>query len=278
MPASRWFLLWCAPLALLLSAAPASAQKFQLELRPRVGDTLRMRLDQTTEVSAARDKASPIRIVTALSMYSRGIVERGDAGGMIILAITDSIAITTSDAQARALAEQARAQIEGRRMRLRLLPDGTVALADEPRTVPREVNELVSVMPASFPRHPIAVGDTWVREMPVPSGARFGVPLGGIVRASFRLDSVSRSGTLAYVSMRGTFEPVVAAAAPRDSAASGSIVGALTVDRMRGWLSESRFLIQMRSTVRSTGAGAGAPMQFRMKITQHMRVLGERLP
>ena len=145
-------------------------------------------------------------------------------------------------------------------MRLRLSPDGTVGVADETTSVPKEVNELVSVMPASFPRDPVAVGDTWVREMAIPPGTRFSVPAGGFVRASFRLDSVARGGEIAYVSMRGTLQQ------------PETVNGSMVINRRRGWLSESRFLVEMRTTVTPRGAATSDPMQVRTKITQHMRV------
>ena len=262
---------------LAVSSASAGAQKIQLELRPHAGDTLRMRLDQTTEISATRTRSAPILVNTSLTMYSRAIVESAEKGATLILAITDSISVRTNDEHARPLVEQTRLQLQGRQMRLRLLPDGTVGLADEPRTVPREVSDLVAVMPASFPKLPIAVGDTWMREMPIPPATRLGIPVGGVVRARFRLDSLSRGGDFAFVSMRGTLEP--AAQAPEtttDDTAAGSVRGTMIVNRKRGWLAESRFLIQMRSTVFSSGAKPATPTRFRMKITQHMRVLGER--
>jgi hypothetical protein len=185
--------------------------------------------------------------------------------------VTDSVDVSTGDERTRALAQQTMRQLEGRQMRLRLTPDGTVSVAEQTTSVPREVNELVSVMPASFPRDPVAVGETWVREMPIPQGTRFSVPAGAFVRASFRLDSVVRAGEVAYVSMRGTLEQMPAMAS--DQAPSGTVTGSMVIDRRRGWLSESRFLVQMRTMVTSRGAApAAAPTQVQMKITQHMRV------
>jgi hypothetical protein len=252
-------------------ATSAEGQKIQLELRPRVGDTLRMRLDQVTEMSGTRKGATSKLVVTTLRMFSRAIVESSGPTAAVILAVTDSVDISTGDDRTRALAQQTMRQLEGRQMRLRLTPDGTVSVADQTTSVPREVNELVSVMPASFPRDPVAVGDTWVREMPIPQGTRFSVPAGGFVRASFRLDSVARAGDVAYVSMRGTLEQMPAMTS--DQAPTGTVTGSLVIDRRRGWLSESRFLVQMRTMVTSRGAAAtAAPTQVQMKITQHMRV------
>lgn len=271
------------PLALLLCFAPddARAQRVVLELRPRFGDTLRMVLDQRTEVSGSREGAATKQVVTTLRMFSRAIVESSSPAAAMILAVTDSVDVSTTDERARPMAEATQRQLQGRQMRLRLSPDGTVAVADQQANVPREVTDLVSVMPASFPRGSVAIGDTWLREMPIPPTTSLGVPLGGIVKAAFRLDSISDDGDVAYLSMRGTLVPAGDPSAASDRGAlSGSLNGSMVVDRRRGWLSESRFLVQMRATLAPPPAGAvkggGASMQFRMKISQHMRVLDKR--
>ena len=263
-------------LCLVAAFSEAHAQGVLLELRPRAGDTLRMRLEQQTEVSSAREGARPLSVTTSVVMHSRAIVLTTDAVSAIILAVTDSVAIQSTDEHARALADQARRGLEGRQVKLRLAPDGTVALADAERAATREVKDLVSIMPGSFPSTPLAVGDTWMREMPIPGSEAMSLPAGGRVRARFRLDSLSRSGDLAYVSMRGVFEP--ASATQKDDAAAGSVSGTLVVSRRRGWLSESRFLIEMRSTVPRPASDKRAPMRFRTKITQLMRVAPERRP
>jgi hypothetical protein len=78
-------------------AASADAQRIQLELRPKVGDTLRMRLDQVTELSGARLGAAMKDVVTTFRMFSRAIVERSVPPAVLILAITDSVRVSTSD-------------------------------------------------------------------------------------------------------------------------------------------------------------------------------------
>jgi hypothetical protein len=268
MANTRWTL---ALLVFLTTSARAQGGRLQLELRPRVGDTLRMRLDQVTEMSGTRKGTATKQVVTTLRMFSRAIVVSIAPGSAVILAVTDSVDVTTNDDRTRALAQQTARQLEGRQMRLRLSPDGTVGVADETTSVPKEVNELVSVMPASFPRDPVAVGDTWVREMAIPPGTRFSVPAGGFVRASFRLDSVVRGGDVAYVSMRGTLQQPETATSP-EQALSGTVNGMMVINRRRGWLSESRFLVEMRTTVTPRGTAPSAPMHVRTKITQHMRV------
>ena len=258
---------------LVTLAASAGAQRMQLELRPRANDTLRMRLDQTIEVTGTRKGVVMKPVVTSLHMFSRAIVESSGQAESMILAVTDSVDVSSSDEHATALATQTERELKGRQMRLRLAPDGTVGMANRGTDVPKEVNDLVSVMPASFPRDPVEVGGTWAREMPITSATTFGAPITGIVKAIFRLDSVSRAGDLAYVSMRGAVEPPPQL--PAEQAMSGSVDGEIVVNRKRGWLSETRFLVHMSTSIPTLGE-ARAPMQFRTKITQHMRVLDRR--
>jgi len=255
----------------------AFAQRTPLELRPRVGDTLRMRLDQVTEMSATRPGAAPREIVTRSLMLSRAIVESEAGDAVYILAITDSVAVTSSDTNARAIADATRRQLSGRQMRLRLSPDGTVSMADRHAAVSKAVNDLVSVMPASFPRDPVAVGDTWSREMPMASGLRLpgvGPTSAGVTRATFRLDSLSRAGELAFVSMRGTLgqpagAPQAGGAPGTPPTVGGTLLGTMIVDRRRGWLSESRFVVDVHTTIAGTALAA---TDFHMRITQHMHV------
>jgi hypothetical protein len=242
-----------------------------LELHPRAGDTIRMRLEQVTEVSAPRRGGPPMRVVTTLQLYSRAIVESTVPMSSRILAVTDSMDVESNDAHARDVAEQARRSLQGQMVRLDLSRDGTVAVADAPGVIPRDVAEIISVMPASFPKAVVAVGDTWVRLMPIPSGVQFPVPEGAMVRARFRLDSLSRGGDLAYVTMTGAFEIGVPPRPARDEdAVGGKVTGTMVVNRRRGWLAESRFLVQMHAVMPAMSPQA-SPMRFTVRITQLMR-------
>jgi hypothetical protein len=258
--------------ALVLSAAVAAnagAQKILLELRPHAGDTLRMQLQQITEMSGASVGAPNGSVTTTLNMFSRAIVENAAPIATLILAITDSVDVSSSDAHAPALGEQAKRELQGRQMRLRLWPDGTVTLNDGAGSVPREVSDLVSVMPASFPSKPVSIGSSWSREMPVPTGEALGIPEGSVVRAKFHLDSASSDGELAYVSMKGTLVP---STKPAAEAVGGSVSGSMVVNRRRGWLSESHFLLLLKSIVARKGKTDDA-LQFSVKVTQSMRVI-----
>lgn len=259
-------------------AADARAQKVLLELRPQAGDTLRMQLDQVSEMSVGRKGVTPTQVTTTLRMFSRAIVESTAPIASLILAVTDSVEVSSSDTHARALGDQAERELEGRQMRLRLWPDGTVTLNDGAGSVPREVRDLVSVMPASFPSKPVGIGDSWVREMPIPSGTALGIAPGGVVRTRFRFDSISPEGDLAYLTMVGTLQTVVAVAVGGEEPLAGSVNGSMVVNRKRGWLSESHFLLQLRSTVAQNGKAGGDPMRFRMTVRQDMKVLSRATP
>lgn len=257
---------------LLVGIAPgAAAQRVQLEMRPLGGDTVHMRLDQTMDIASARHGVPTGHAMhTALSMYSRAIVERAVRTGTVILAVADSVRVS-GDSTARGVGDDARRQIEGRRLRMWLAPDGTVEVLDA-RHLPKEVNDLVAVMPGSLPTDAVAIGDTWMRVMPVPPEARMGLPLGGAVRVAFRLDSLSGTGDVAYLSMHGNLRQDSESGDDNPAAMMGDLAGWMIMNRRRGWLSESHFVIEVHATVRPTAATATAPMSFTMRITQHMRV------
>ena len=267
--------------ALVATDARAQNQnKVLLELRPRAGDTLRMQLEQVMDMSGGRPGAAPTLATTTLRMYSRAIVESTAHIASLILAITDSVDVSSTDAHGFALGEQAKRELTGRQMRLRLWPDGSVTLNDGAASVPREVSELVSVMPGSFPSRPVGVGETWIREMPIPSGTALGIPAGSVVRTRLRLDSLSGDGDLAFVAISGALAPTTS---PADgSTLEGTVSGHFVVNRKRGWLSESHFQLQLRSTLARKAASKGVSkgvsgddsMRFRVRMTQSMKVLG----
>src|SRR4051812_9484404 len=81
------------------AVTPVLAQSVLLQIRPRVGDTLSMRLDQQTEMIGVRktgNKESSGSVITMMSMFSRAIVEQGSATGSTVLTVTDSVHLSTS--------------------------------------------------------------------------------------------------------------------------------------------------------------------------------------
>ena len=124
-------------------------------------------------------------------------------------------------------------------MHLRVAPDGTTMLesADTGSVAPA-LRATLAQMPAMLPRKSVRVGRTWRCDvhLPLPPGQ------GGALKATFRLDSLSRNGDLAYVSLTGTLRrdapPIVT---------TGLVTGTLLVDRRRGWLTDSRAKIHVTS-------------------------------
>jgi hypothetical protein len=258
---------------LVLVTGRVWAQSLTLQIRPHAGDTLRMRLDQQTEMTGVkRTNAGEVTavVLSTMKMFSRAIVEGASERGTALLAVTDSVLLTTTDDQARQSANRQAEQMRGQRMRFRVLSDGTVGMGDT-ETASRDVAQVVSLMPAAFPKAPIKVGESWIREMPLPASQQLGAQLPGRLHVTFRFDSLTHGGEWAFVSMRGELRPAVTP--PAGSGATldkGSVNGTMLVDQKRGWLTESWFNILMTSVVTPplmTGLGS---MHMQMRITQHM--------
>jgi hypothetical protein len=258
---------------LVFATSKVWAQSLTLQIRPHVGDTLRMRLDQHTEMTGVkRTSAGEVTavVLSTMKMFSRAIVEGTSEKGTALLAVTDSVLFTTTDEQARAPAQRAAEQMRNQRTRFRVLSDGTVGMGDA-EIASRDVAQVVSVMPAAFPKAAIQVGESWVREMPLPASQQLGAQLSGKLYVTFRFDSLTHGGEWAFVSMRGELRP--SATPPAGSGATldkGSVSGTMLVDQKRGWLTESWFSILMTSVITPplmTGLGS---MHMQMKITQHM--------
>lgn len=271
--ASRLALLVCC----LAGPGAVVAQGVHIELRPRVGDTLRMQLDQKVEMTGTTRMAgmdSTMTVVTDMRVLTHAIVEHSDSLTTTMLAVTDSVLITTTSDAGAAPLERARRRLEGRRIRLRVSPDGLTEVIPDPGSDDAELRSLFSQMPATLPKHAVAVGDSWKRTMvmPIPGQSAKG---GGTVRAVFRLDSLTKGGDMAWITMRGSLA--------RDSAPemapgvkfsmAGSVVGTMTVDRRRGWVTSSRATINVHSTMTPPVTSASEPMRFRMKVSQWLRSL-----
>lgn len=264
-------------LLVLLVAAPQAlhAQKYYLRLAPVQGDTLRMQLEQNTDVVSEARPDMPARTMKAhFRVFSHAIVTGRVKDATILIARTDSVRLDTDDQHGNALAEQARRMAGTEPVTLRLAPDGTVRIVDGAGKVGAELAESVSLIPAALPRGQLSVGDTWVRSMPVPVGPSADA---GTVKATFRFDSVSANGRIAYLSVRGDLaRNDMPAAGPRGTVMSvvGTVVGTLHLDRVRGWIAGSRFVVTMHSALQPPAASGMAPIRFRTVVTQHVRLVG----
>lgn len=259
------------------AAQTAPAEGIMLRLHPRVGDTLHTRLEQVTEITSARSGggAAPKPMTTSVTVLARTIVQASRKATTTVLTVVDSAEVHSSDAHGAAMSAQAEKVLRGQRMVVQLAEDGSVESARDARGValPRDVAEAMAAMPAVLPRRPIAVGERWQREMPLPSAGPLGAGGNAQVRAEFRLDSLSGSGDLAFVSMRGR---IGSDADARGLEMSGSMSGAMQIDRARGWMTDSFFTLLIHSVVTPPSGVGMQPMKFVTKVSQRLRTMDKR--
>lgn len=264
-------------LARAVAAQTASAEGIVLRLHPRVGDTLHTRLEQVTEITSARSGggAAPKPMTTSVTVLARTIVQASRKATTTVLTVVDSAAVHSSDVHGAAMSAQAEKVLRGQRMVVQLAEDGSVESARDARGValPRDVADAMAAMPAVLPRRPIAVGERWQREMPLPSAGPLGAGGNAQVRAEFRLDSLSGSGDLAFVSMHGQ---IGSDADARGVEMSGSMSGAMQIDRARGWMTDSFFTLLIHSVVTPPSGVGMQPMKFVTKVSQRLRTMDKR--
>lgn len=267
-------------LALGFSAQAISAQAVLLQIRPHIGDTLRMHLSQTVEMTGTMrgNRHDATTMTTSIEVFTRAIAQQYTSGGTLMQTITDSVAMTP--ASAASLADLKRRAMQSRPVLLRVSADGGMEMVDDgdPNS---ELRHLFGEMPAVLARSPVAIGEKWTREMQIPLSSEPGAV--GAVRATFRLDSLGRNGDIAYISMRGTMSRInTAGAAPAGPGygTSGQLSGTIQIDRRLGWITDSKSSIIVHSTIESApdrrGDPKGEPMQVRTKITQWIRAMRVR--
>jgi len=273
--------VWLA-LAIVFVPQAARAQSVLLQIRPRVGDTLGVRLYQQVEMTgtptgcATLDSASPRtsapaarqractegtrQMTTRMEVFSRAIVRATTPEGTLVVAVTDSIR-TATGAPGRT-PDPARISSSNESVQLRISTDGSAEVIDAAAS--SELRTVFGQMPATLSRQRVSVRERWERQMriPLPGEPR----ANGLVRTTFQLDSLGRSGDVAYISMRGTLshDPMDG----RDSEQSGLLVGTMQLDRKLAWITDMRVTITNESTVRRAG---GEPMHVRTKVTQLLK-------
>jgi len=269
-------------LAAVCLARNVFAQPVLLQIRPPIGDTLRMHLSQSVEMTGTthrggRDSTSST-MTTSIEVFTRAIAQQWGSGGTLMQSITDSVAMTP--ASPGSLADLKRRTMQARRVWVRVSTDGAMEIVDDadPRS---ELRNIFGEMPAMLAREPVAVGGKWNREMQIPLSGDPGAL--GQVKATFRLDSLGANGDIAYISMHGTMARMNTPGMPITGAGyatSGTLTGTIQIDRRLGWITDSRSSIIVRSTIAAAparkGGPQGAPMQVRTKITQWIRATRTR--
>ena len=273
--------------AVLLAAAPVPADAqgvfrkagIRLEVRPRPGDTIRTRLDQTVEMTGTMVRGatdSSKTVVTTIVVFGRIVPERREGKATRVVAFTDSLDVRSTGGRSALNEEALRRALVGRHLHLLLAPDGSTQIVEEPLETTSALRTLVAEMPATLPNHVVKVGDRWQQVMAIPVA---GDPTGtqaGELTTDFRLDSLSRDGRLAFVSLSGSIT--------RDSSATplppgatysmtGRVEGLVLVDLRRGWITESRAEILIRSALTPPPDSGDPPMRFVMRISQRLRAL-----
>jgi hypothetical protein len=262
----------------------AAAQKpVTLQLRPRIGDTVWMRLDQQTELSSRKTEMkgqTPALLSTTTITFSRAVVESGVVTATTVVAITDSAFVTSADQAAKGIAPLNQKQMQGQRVRFEIAPDGSLSLPPDVATAPQKgevrPSRSASLIPATFPTKPVSVGDKWTREASLPAGSsQLGASIVGWVQATFRLDSLTRNGELAWVSIDGKLSPDPAGAKLDGVTVveDGTVEGYMVLDRARGWLTESQFTIVAHSTLKQPFGVASQPVRFEIRLIQSLRTL-----
>jgi hypothetical protein len=268
--------------ALALMPASLAAQQVLLQIRPQIGDTLRMHLSQTVEMTgttAGSTRTDPSRsMTTSIEIYTRAIAKQWTANGTLMQTITDSV--TMSPASAASLADLKRRALQGKSAWIRVSPAGAVEVVDDGDPT-SELRHLFGEMPAMLSRAPISVGEKWSQEMQIPLSGEPGAL--GSVRATFQLDSLSRSGDIAFISMKGTLSRITLprAVAPGEGyETSGTLTGSIQIDRRLGWITDTRSTIVVRSTVVAAAQPKNqpkrGPMVVRTRITQWIRAVRTR--
>lgn len=255
-------------IALAAFAVEGSAQSVSLEVRPRVGDTLSIRMDQLFEMIGTTRGDTTRSMAMETAVFTRAVPVRRMRDQTLVMGIADSVVmlprVTGGTARTRNLG--------ARRTEMLIQSNGAVdILRGDPGS--DDLDDFFGQMPAMFPTDPMFVRGKWTREMPVP--LRGDIRGTGWIRTTFRLDSVSRTKDIAYISLRGilSHERLKDEAGERD--ADGTISGSLQLNRRLGWITDSRVTIVLESVVYPATSNrkksAADAIQVRTKIVQRVR-------
>lgn len=280
----RWIVRRAAAAALAgaaFSPAVAMAQPVLLEIRPTVGDTVHIRLEQTVEMKGTTrvgQRDSTMSMTTRMAILARAIVLASDSASARVLTVTDSVTLTGPDSVRSSSREQSRRALEGSRVEMRVLPDGSSEFVTEASELANELRALMAEMPSTLPRTPVQVGERWSRVVTVPLQGQGAYSSTVSLRTTFRFDSLSRNREVAHISLLGELSRSTADSVkgPPGLEMTGTIRGGMTVDRKRGWMTDSRAVITLRSVLPPPAGSKSSPMRFDLTITQRMRALDKR--
>jgi hypothetical protein len=253
----------------------AQSRGVLLQIKPHPGDTLRVRLDQTVEISGAArsgDAAAPVETGT-LVLHATLAIESVDREGATVVSVSDSVRVNAPPNSASAAVLAWAGTSASRAVRFRIGPDGSASVPNSKGQLPGAV---AVQLPATLPRTVVDPGGSWTSRLLVPLASS--ADPGGVatLTATFVFDSLSRSGELAFVSLRGrVMKSAAQERADRDGTiveTSGTVTGQILVDRRRGWITDARTTFSLQSLVSHTDRRV-PPMRVRMTISQWMRAM-----
>lgn len=255
-----------------IGVAPRAAlaqQRVTLRIRPPVGDTLRMVMQQQFDLAPEDSTGAPERPMTgALLVWTRAVVLGRSGTATDLVSITDSVVVQPPSAAALPPLREAKRALEGRTVHMRISEDGEL-------TVARRDGGSLGLgpnMPSVLPQAAVRVGESWTRDLRVPlSTTRNAVAL---VHTTFRLDSLTEGGAVAYVSMHGDVSHDHADdRGGMTGRTTGTLSGTLQVDRRLAWITDSRMTVALVSTAAPAGK---PPTRLHVRIAQQIRALPER--
>ena len=263
--------------ALLAGATgSAQAQTVMLRIQPRVGDTMYTRFEQSVEMVGTRNVHSVDTTMTSrmdIMILSHSLVQASDGHGTTVLAITDSVAMQGHGTGTSAPNETIQHAMQGRQARLHIARDGSAELLEASDDVTPQVEALYSGMPATLPERLVSVRSSWERTAFIPVSQESDSAHSARVRTTYKLDSLSSNGNLAFISIRGTISRDSAAALVSESlrvGSTGTVTGQMTMDRKHGWWVQSHIEIAIKSIVTRIVEPVST-MQVQTHIVQSMQ-------
>jgi hypothetical protein len=266
-------------IALLLvpgDSAHAQSGSVLLQVRPGLGDTIRVRLDQTVEMTgpAGADGKASVESGT-LVLLATLAVEAVDAEGATIVSTTDSLRVNSPPNSASSAVLAWAAGAANRAVRFRVAPNGSAYV---PTGRGRAITStLQSAMPATLPSRPIVPGVEWTSVIQVPLASSVDPKGSATLSATFTFDSLSKSGELAFISVRGRLMKENADPPPTTEGrslveTSGTVTGTVLLDRRRGWITDARTTFSLLSLV-TPADQSKPPVRVKMTISQWLRAM-----
>ena len=247
-----------------------------LQVRPSAGDTIRVRLDQTVEMTGplGPDGRAPVESGT-LVLLATLAVESVDVEGATIVSSTDSVRVNSPPNSASSAVLAWAAVAANRAVRFRVAPNGSAWVpSGRGRAGPSAA--LAAQMPATLPTRAISPGATWSSSLSVPLASSVDPKGTAVLHAEFMFDSLSRSGELAFLSLRGRLMKSDDEDKPKNGQSvvetSGTVIGSVTLDRRRGWITDARTTFSLYSLV-TPADPAKPPVRVRMTISQWLRAM-----